>query len=369
MPTRPGLAARRAILRVVALAAAAGLAGISPAHAEGEIAVVGPMTGQYAATGAAMRAALAPSETRDDAVMFEDDGCRADTAVATAQRLVAMRVAVVIGHPCSSAAIAAAPVYAAAGIPVISTGARHPDLTDRRAGPLVFRLAGRDDRQGAVAAELLARLANGKPVAILHDRTFAMSTLAAATAVALEANSPQPLPASSARPATQLPFVASELNYDALAAKVATLAPGDGVGAVLFAGYPAEAMVIVKALRAHGVSAPFVGVDALAIPEFGQFLTPGLGQVFVLVSPDAGGPDGVAARTAAAIAAWQQARAASPQNPAAVIGKTMDADAASGRIAFDTKGDAVVPSYVVRTWSAGAWQPLPGRGEDRQPIP
>ncbi len=356
-------------MRVVALAAVSGLAGTVPALAEGEIAIVGPMTGQYAATGAAMRAAVAPSETRDDTVTFEDDACRADAAIATAHRLVAMKAAVVIGHPCSSAAIAAAPIYAAAGVPIISTGARHPDFTDKRAGPLVFRLAGRDDRQGAVAAEFLARLADGKPVAILHDRTFAMSTLAATAAAALAADAGRQAASTATRPATQFPFVASELNYDALAARVAAVAPGDGIGAVLFAGYPSEAVVILKALRAHGVSAPFVGVDALATREFGQLLTSERGQVFVLASPDAVGPDAIAARTAAAIGLWRQARAARPHDPAAAITLSVESGGANERVAFDTKGDAPVPSYLVTTWRAGAWRPLPSQAEDRTPVP
>jgi len=340
------------------------LASPLPASAEGDIAVVGPMRGQYAAIGTAMRAAVPPAEA--DAVTFEDDGCQAESAVAVAQRIAAAKPYVVIGHPCSSAAIAAAPIYAAAGIPLVSTGARHPDLTDKRAGPLVFRLAGRDDRQGTAAAEFLAQAAGNRPIAILHDRTFAMSTLAAAAASALGATpapSPSdPAPARGAQ-ATQFPFVASEINYDALAARVAALAPDGGVGAILFAGYPEEAIIVVRALRAHGVSAPVLGADALATAEFGRLLTQQDGAVYVLASPDASGAPSIAARTAAAVSNWRQARKAN-EDPAAVAMRSIDVPAA-GRIAFDTKGDAVMPSYVVSAWRAGAWQPVPSLAADR----
>lgn len=352
----------------VAFVATALLSGASPVLANGEIAVVGPMTGRYATLGAAMRAALHPRDV--NAVTFEDDGCQADMAVVVAQRLVAAKAYVVIGHPCSSAAIAAAPIYAAAGIPLISTGARHPDLTDKRAGPLVFRLSGRDDRQGAVAAAFLADVAGDKPIAILHDRTLAMSTIAAAAAAALGADDPPastPAAAESAaapsRPVTQFPFVASELNYDALAARVAALAPGGDVGAVLFAGYPEEAVIVVRALRAHGVSAPILGVDALATTEFGRLLAQRDTEVFVLMSPDAAGPEDMAARTASVVGMWLEARTHNAE-PATVATRTIDGPAA-GRVAFDTKGDAVLPSYVVSAWRAGAWQPVPSQTADR----
>lgn len=322
------------------------------------------MSGQYAAIGTAMRAAVSPTEA--DAVTFEDDSCQAETAVAVAQRIAAAKPYVVIGHPCSSAAIAAAPIYAAAGIPLVSTGARHPDLTDKRAGPLVFRLAGRDDRQGTAAAEFLAQAAGNRPIAILHDRTFAMSTLAAAAASALgatPASSPSdPTPARGAQ-ATQFPFVASEINYDALAARVAALAPDGGVGAILFAGYPEEAIIVVRALRAHGISAPVLGADALATADFGRLLTQLEGAVYVLASSDASGAPSIAARTAAAVSNWRLARKAN-EDPAAVAMRSIDVPAA-GHIAFDTKGDAVMPSYVVSAWRAGAWQPVPSLAADR----
>ena len=66
--------------------------------------------------------------------------------------------AFVVGHPCSGSAVAAASLYGAAGIVFIAPGVRHPALTAKRAGMTVFRLAGRDDRQGDAAAHWLTRV-------------------------------------------------------------------------------------------------------------------------------------------------------------------------------------------------------------------
>ncbi len=60
----------------------------------------------------------------------------------------------------------------------IATETRHPDLTLKRAGPSIFRLAGSDDAQGLDAARICSRLAGDKTIAIVHDRTLFAKTIA-----------------------------------------------------------------------------------------------------------------------------------------------------------------------------------------------
>ena len=369
------------------------------AKADAGIALVGPLSGPYATTGAAIRDAAAVHSSGVSPAIIEDDRCQADTAVEVAGRIVAAKPTVVIGHPCSSAAIAAAPIYAAAQIPFISTGARHGDLTDKRAGPLVFRLSGRDDRQGRDAAAFLARASGGRAIAILHDRTFLMSTIATEATAALTGPAGQP-PLHKVMP---FPFVASELNYDALIAKVLAFAgSADQVGAVFFAGYPAEAVIVLKAMRAKGIDAPLLAVDVLANDDFGRVLDPGvggmrvgawangrwieptgplvekveteekdraLGEVRVLISPDALGPRAAGDRTSAAIGIWQAANKENAANPAAALASISYEDPALGRITFDAKGDAVIPSYLVCAWRDGAWRPVAASEADKIPRP
>ena len=60
------------------------------------------------------------------------------------------------------------PPLCAGGHAILAPATRHPALTEPRAGPTIFRLAGRDDRQGASAGTYLARKFAGKPVAVVY---------------------------------------------------------------------------------------------------------------------------------------------------------------------------------------------------------
>ena len=356
---------RRTRFCLVALAVVCSVAAKArEVRADGEIVLAAPMSGPYARTGAAMRDAAEARLAGSLPLAVADDRCDAQSALEAAHRIAAAKPALVIGHPCSSAAIAAAPVYAAAQIPFISTGARHADLTDKRAGPLVFRLAGRDDRQGKDAAAFLARASGGRPIAILHDRTFAMSTIAGDAATALTGPPGQ----APLHKVMQFPYVASELNYDALVEKVVAFAGGPyGLGSILFAGFPSEAIIVLRSLRARGVSAPFLGVDAVATNEIGAALATKLGDVFVLLSAD--DAQSVALRTAAACAMWQTAGKKTAADPGAALAGLALNDSALGRITFDAKGDADIPSYSVSAWRDGAWKPAAAPGADKSNLP
>jgi branched-chain amino acid transport system substrate-binding protein len=97
-----------------------------------------------------------------------DDYCDGEQAVAAANKLVSAGVVAVFGHLCSGAAIPASKIYSDAGLLMVSTGATNPKLTEQ--GFInVFRMTGRDDLQGRIAADLLAERWGGKPIAILHD--------------------------------------------------------------------------------------------------------------------------------------------------------------------------------------------------------
>ena len=74
----------------------------------------------------------------------------------------------VVGHWCSHASIPASKVYEAAKILMITPGSASAKLTDE-GGPNVFRVYGRDDRQGAMVADYLAEHWAGKGIAILDD--------------------------------------------------------------------------------------------------------------------------------------------------------------------------------------------------------
>jgi branched-chain amino acid transport system substrate-binding protein len=157
---------------------AAALIGLSQARADVLIGNASPLTGPLSWVGAHY---LVGTELAVDdlnakgGVLGErvqlisvDDACDTEQAGVAARKLISDGVTFVIGHVCSGAAIAAAPVYEAAGVIVMSAGATNPRLTEEgRAN--VFRVVGRDDQQGILSGDYLAEYWGNKKIAILHD--------------------------------------------------------------------------------------------------------------------------------------------------------------------------------------------------------
>jgi branched-chain amino acid transport system substrate-binding protein len=345
-----------------------------PAAADILIGVAAPLSGRQASTA---RDVLRGVETAITAingtsggilgqklvVQSEDDGCDANRARAIAGLLAAKKPAIVIGHPCAAAAMAAAPVYAKANIPFIAIGVRHPGLTDNRAGPGVFRLSGRDDRQGEAAAAALAAAAPGRRIAIVQDRTAYARSVLTGTTVALTKLGITPAPV--------LPIVAGKRDYDAEIARLVEVRPE----AVLFAGYPSEAAVILRGMRKAGLAAVLVGSDALATTEFAEFVgeddrSKARVQVLARTPHDtaakgdadtAHGPHALFA--SAAVEAWADAaaRAGSIDLDKIIAALTIApvTTRALGVISFDAKGDASLPSYTAAVLVAGRWTAAP----------
>ena len=95
-----------------------------------------------------------------------DDACDPKQAVAVANKFVSQKVVFVAGHFCSGSSIPASKVYTEEGILQISPASTNPKLTEE-GGPNVFRVCGRDDQQGTVAGNYLARKFKGKKIAII----------------------------------------------------------------------------------------------------------------------------------------------------------------------------------------------------------
>jgi branched-chain amino acid transport system substrate-binding protein len=333
----------------VAAVVAAFVLQAAPGLADSALVVAGPASGRHAGTLAAMAAGAHQAVAgRTIRITEVDDGCDAGRAEGAARVIVADKPDLVIGHPCPAAAIAAAKVYAAAGVLFIALGVRHPDLTDKRAGPTIFRLAGRDDRQGqAAAAELLAVAPQGK-IAIVQDRTaYARGLTAAVTAEILE---------RKIAPPSVVPIVAGRRDYDAEMQKLKGLPPE----AVFFAGYPSEAAVVLRSLRKAGIAAALLASDANATDEFGaaaSSVDPSTPAVKVLMrAPRSGGMNSADLKWAAssAVKIWLSLQANSQSSDMA--GRLAGSEAqGEDRVQFDAKGDARVPSFAAVPLVAGRW--------------
>ena len=154
--------------------------GLTAAHAEILIGVAGPMTGAYAwfgeqyqrGVGLAVDDLHARGGVLGQSVelIVGDDFCDPEQAVPLARKLADDGVVFVAGHWCSHSSIPASKVYQEADILMVAPGAISAKLTDE-GGPNVFRVCGRDDRQGIMVGDYLADHWAEKKIAILNDGT------------------------------------------------------------------------------------------------------------------------------------------------------------------------------------------------------
>lgn len=391
MDASTGLATKRLIARLFrSLLASLALFGLARAAEAAEpirIAVAGPLTGPQAATTAAMadgaRAAAkviegTPKQALSNfapgpyEITFKDDGCEAAKAEEAAKQIVAEGFDLVLGHPCPKAALAAAKVYGPAGITFIATETRHPDLTAKRAGASIFRLAGRDDAQGLDAARILARDFKDKKIAVVHDRTLYAKTITEQATAGLKALKIEPVSAT---------IVAGDKEYGKLAGKI------KGADVLFFAGFPLEAGFIMQGLRAAGSKAVLLATDSIATDEFTSSFPDVAKEAFILQPFVMNSPQGVVSGITTAVRLYAHARAntAGPYTDAASYRAMLNTalrryrgpaqatatggPAGSGpgitppedlwNIVFDEAGNASVDSYGLVRWTGERWTPVP----------
>lgn len=359
----------RSILTATAVIAAV---GATAAKADIPIAVVGPMTGQYAAFGAQMRAG-AEQAVADinkaggllgQKLVLEvgDDACDPKQAVAVANQVAAKGVKLVAGHFCSGSSIPASDVYAEENIIQISPASTNPKLTEQ-GHKNVFRTCGRDDQQGKVAGDYIADHFAGKKIAIVHDKQAYSKGLADETKKELNARGVQEVLYETITP--------GEKDYSALVSKLKQA----GVDVLYYGGYHTEAGLIVRQMREQGMSTVLISGDALVTQEYWGITGP-LGEgTMMTFSPDPRKnpaaaplveefrrkgfePEGYTLYTYGAIQAWvDAAKEAGSTDTAKVIDKLHSGtfDTVLGEISFDEKGDVKAPGYVFYVWSAGKY--------------
>ncbi len=165
------------------------------AQADLKIGVAGPFTGPNATYGAqywkgasqAVADINAAGGIKGEKIVLVqgDDACEPKQAVAVANRLVdEAKVSAVVGHFCSSSTMPASEVYDEAGILTITPGSTNPQITERGMKDL-FRMCGRDDQQGAIAANYMLDVLKAKKIAVIHDKDTYGQGLADATRAAL----------------------------------------------------------------------------------------------------------------------------------------------------------------------------------------
>jgi branched-chain amino acid transport system substrate-binding protein len=353
------------------------------AGAEILIATAGPMTGAYAwfgeqyqrGTGLAVADLNAKGGVLGQRVelIAGDDFCDPDQAVALARKLISDGVAFVAGHWCSHSAIPASKIYQAAGILMIAPGAISAKLTDE-GGPNVFRVCGRDDRQGTKVGDYLADHRMGKKIALLNDGTTFGTGLADGARRRLRER--------GVRAALDEAYTPGEAEYSVLASRLQAA----GVEVMFVGGYHRETGLIFRQARDRGYDLELIANSAMATADFPMITGPGLGGTRMVAAADmrasphaadvvarfrAQGydPPGFTLYAYAAVQVWAQAVEAAGSLDFAAVTQAMHSrqfDTVLGRIGFDTKGDVTgFEPWQWYVWQAdGTYLPLEHRTAD-----
>ena len=277
----------RAILLAAALVAPT-TTHVGPARADIPVAVVGPMsitpaTGQYAAFGEEMTrgAEMAVRDVNERGgingerlrLLIADDACDPEQAVRVAEELARQRVVLVAGHFCSGASIPASRVYHERGVLMINPASTNPRLTEQGFAD-VFRFAGRDDVQGAFAADYAVDHGLAGRVAVVHDGTAFGEGIAAEFRRRLAERG---VPVALDEAIRQ-----GDRDFSALIARM----EGAGVRLVYFGGYHVEAGLFARQAHDQGLGAGLLVNSAMVNREFWDLAGPGGEGVLMTFAPD-----------------------------------------------------------------------------------
>jgi branched-chain amino acid transport system substrate-binding protein len=340
------------------------------------IAIVGPVTGQYASFGAQMTngGQMAVEDINEAGgvlgkkldLQIGDDACDPKQAVAVANQMAGNNVALVAGHYCSGSSIPASKVYAEADMVQISPASTNPAFTDDRAGPNIYRVCGRDDQQGGIAGKYLATHFADKDIAIVHDKTAYGKGLADEVKKTLNAAGKQETLYEA--------ITAGDKDYSALVSKLKQA----NIDVLFYGGYHTEAGLIIRQMRDQGMATILMGGDALITQEFWSITGPAGEGTLMTFSPDPRKnpaaaevvkrfkekgiePEGYVLYTYAAVQTWKQAAEKAKSTESADVVKAMndtEFDTAIGKFKFNEKGDPNLPPYAVYRWSNGTYDEI-----------
>jgi branched-chain amino acid transport system substrate-binding protein len=355
----------RKTLISIAVAGAATLA-----QADVVIGVAGPHTGAYAAFGEQLWKGAEQAAKDINAsggingemikLVKADDACEPKQAVSVANRLVDSDGAVaVVGHFCSSSTQPASNIYAEAGVLMVTPASTNPTITDRGL-PNVFRVCGRDDQQGDVAASYIVDKLKAKRVAIIHDKDTYGKGLADAMKASLNAYGTKEVMYEG--------LTRGEKDFNALVTKIRSV----DADVVYFGGLHSEAGPLVRQLREQGSIAIFMSGDGIVSDEF---VTVAGGPQYVKGVMMTFGADPMSYPTGKSVVKEFQANGYEPEGytlysytalqvaAAALQHADLDpikgaewlhahsVDTVMGKKSFDKKGDLTVSDYVMYEWN------------------
>jgi branched-chain amino acid transport system substrate-binding protein len=368
-------------LKLVGLALGASLLSTAAFAQDLTIAVAGPMTGSESAFGRQMKngAEQAVEDlnaaggvlSKKLALQVGDDACDPKQARSVAEKFASAKIPFVAGHFCSSSSIPASEAYADGNVLQITPASTNPLFTERKLWN-VARVCGRDDQQGLVAADYIAKNYKGKNVAILNDKTTYGKGLADETKKALnKAGFTEKLFESYNKGDKDFNSIVSRLKRD-------------NIDLVFVGGYHQEAGLILRQMRDQGLKTVLMAGDAMNDKEFASITGPAAEGTLFTFGPDPRNkptakaivekfkaknidPEGYTLYTYAALQVWSQAATKVGSTDPKKVMEAIKAGAWNtvlGKMEFDAKGDIKTIDYVVYKWDAkGNYAEIdPGKG-------
>jgi branched-chain amino acid transport system substrate-binding protein len=357
-------------LWLAGLALGASLTLIGAASAQDlSIGVAGPMSGPEASFGRQLRNGAEQAVADINAaggvlgkklkLEIGDDACDPKQARSVAEKFAGMKMPFVAGHYCSSSSIPASEAYAEGGVLQITPASTNPQFTERGLWN-TFRVCGRDDQQGSVAGDYIAKNYKGKNIAVIHDKTTYGKGLADETKKAINK--------AGVRERLYEAYNKGDKDFTALVSKLKL----NNVDLVYVGGYHQEAGLILRQMRDQGLKTVLMAGDALADKEFASITGPAADGVLFTFGPDPRkkpaaaaivktfknknvDPEGYTLYTYAAFQIWTQAVAKAGTTDAKKVAATIKAgswDTVLGKISYTPKGDITILDYVVYKWDA-----------------
>ena len=299
------------------------------------------------------------------ALLAEDDQADPKVGTTVAQKLVDAKVVGVVGHLNSGTTIPASAIYNQAGIPMITGSATNPKLTEQ-GFKVTFRTVGRDDQQGPAIASYLAESKKPKLVAVIDDATAYGEGIANEVEKTLKAANIKVLPREKGTDKTT--------DWKAVLTKLR----GRNPDAVFYGGMDATGGPLLKQGRELGMKAVFSFGDGACTDKMKELA--GTAADGLLCS-QAGIPPQAADRkfldaykkkfntdpilyapftydgANLLIQAMQKADSIEPAKYLPALAK-IDFTGATGKIAFDDKGDRKDAEMTIFTMKGGKLEPI-----------
>lgn len=352
----------------VAVAAMLAFTGAASAQGKIKVGVAGPLTGPNAAFGAQLKNGAEQAAADINAkggingqqieLVFGDDVSDPKQGVSVANKMVGDGVKFVIGHFNSGVTMPASEVYAENGVLAITPSATNPKITERGLWN-VFRTCGRDDQQGEVAGQFLAKQLKGKKVAVVHDKTTYGKGLADETQKAMNKLGVKEVLYEGVN--------TGEKDFSALVAKIKQ----SGAEVLYWGGLHTEGGLIVRQMRDAGLKTVMMSGDGITSDEFASIGGPGVEGTLMTFPPDPRkrpeaaavvkkfeakkfNPEAYTLYSYAALeviaAAANAIKSSDAKKVAAEMRTGKTYKTVIGDLKFDKKGDITRPDYVMYTW-------------------